>query len=592
MLCLFLSSSLFAQLSIQEEVVVTGHAAPVPFENLARSIRVISRQEIEELPVQSISDLLRYASGVEVRSRGPFGSQTDLSIRGSTFEQVLIMVDGIPMNSSQTGHHNGDFPLSLQDVERVEILLGSGSSIHGANALGGAVNLVTRTNAGGPIEMQASVGQFGLVSASARMPLARRQPLQSVSAWIERSSGFRFNRDFKNAGVRIHGAPNDRLRFQVAHLSRDFGADQFYGPSPSRESTDQTLLSLKSSLLQEESWKLDAQAAYRSHGDRFVWDLRRPNLVRNDHREHSIDGKAVLTWRAAEARRITLGVAAGQDWLRSSNLGTRQIEQQSIFFEGEQKLGERIRVFPGFRYDRYGAIGDAWSPSLSGLFWLSSSWKLHAYTGKSFRVPTFTERFYHDPNHAANPFLEPERAFETELGLKWVPGSNFSAALNLFRRVEKNAIDWVRSDPSRRWRTANFRELITSGAEGMFEYRSGSGTRIGANYTYLNPELRDRPLLSKYSLRLARHGISGSLVQPLPDRWNLGLHLSYRDHLDARNYSVADLRLSRDFGERNQVFLEISNLLNTKYEEIPGVVMPPAWVRLGLKLNLGRSDEP
>lgn len=105
-----------------EPIIVTASRIPSAFSHIGRSIIVITRDEIESANVQSVQDLLEYASGVDLRRRGPHGTQADVSIRGGTFEQTLILIDGIKINDSQTGHHNLDIPLQLDDVERIEIL--------------------------------------------------------------------------------------------------------------------------------------------------------------------------------------------------------------------------------------------------------------------------------------------------------------------------------------------------------------------------------------------------------------------------------------------------------------------------------------
>ncbi len=137
-----------AQQPIEEKVVVTANAYPVPFENLSRAVAVFTREDIDNLPARSIADILAQAASVDIRSRAPFGMQTDLSVRGSSFSQVLVLVDGMRINDSQTGHHNADIPVPLQDIERVEVLLGPGSSVYGADAFGGTVNIITRHHPG------------------------------------------------------------------------------------------------------------------------------------------------------------------------------------------------------------------------------------------------------------------------------------------------------------------------------------------------------------------------------------------------------------------------------------------------------------
>lgn len=571
-----------AQVPLSEQVVVTAHATPVPFKSLARTARVISREQIENLPIQSVADLVRYAASVEVLARGPYGTQSDFSIRGSTFEQVLIMVDGVRLNNPQTGHHNGDIPVALHDVDRVEVLYGPGSSLHGADAMAGAINIVTREN-DSRTEVQLSGGQYGLATASGSIHIPTG-PLRRISAWGERSSGFTSDRDFRHLGFRVDGGFGE-TRFQFAHLDKDFGAKGFYGPSPSREWTTHTMASVNSPLLHGEKWDLEARAAYRTHGDHFLWDVNRPGFAENFHRDHSVEGGAVLDWRLADKSRLTLGGNAGGDWIDSSNLGTHRYGRYALSVELEQKLQDRVVLYPGIRYDRYSNFGGAWSPSLSGLVWLSPTWKLRSSIGESFRIPTFTERYYQDPNHRAESDLKPERALGIEAGVDWLPSAQWSAFFTAFSRDERDAIDWVRVSDSERWRTANIRQVQTDGLEIGIRRSFDDASQIELQYTYLDAQLEAEELLTKYVSRFPRHSFSAATLFALPLKIRIGHGLAYKRRLDGSSYWVADLRASHQFSERVRVFGEISNYLGTEYQEIPGVDMPPRWLRLGLEFR-------
>ena len=152
---------LLGQDSLRETVVVTAYSSPVAFERLARGVTVINHEQIRRLPVQSVADLLRYVASIDVRSRSPLGVQTDFSARGAGFGQNLVLINGLRINDSQSGHHNGDLPVTLSDVERVEILHGTGSSVYGADAFGVTINVVTRRD--GESQVRISAGEYGYI---------------------------------------------------------------------------------------------------------------------------------------------------------------------------------------------------------------------------------------------------------------------------------------------------------------------------------------------------------------------------------------------------------------------------------------------
>jgi|GEM_PF-3739607 len=122
------------------DIVVTASRVPLTFSDLTRDVIVIGPEEIKNLPVNSVQGLLQYALGVGLEQRGIDGVQSDVTIRGGNSEETLIMIDGVGINDPQTGHHNLNLPVPLQDVQRIEILEGPGSSIYGANAFSGVIN--------------------------------------------------------------------------------------------------------------------------------------------------------------------------------------------------------------------------------------------------------------------------------------------------------------------------------------------------------------------------------------------------------------------------------------------------------------------
>src|SRR5581483_2343882 len=193
LLIVLAASPLHGQDRVREDVVVTAHAEDVPFETLARDVVVITREDIARLPGRSIADLLAYV-GVDVRSRGPWGVQSDFSLRGATFGQALVLVDGVRLNDTQSGHHNGDIPVPLDAIERIEILLGPGSSLYGADAFGGTINVITRRSSAYR-SAGFSGGSNGYVAGQAAMAGTAGRVHEAFAISAERSGGFEIDRD-------------------------------------------------------------------------------------------------------------------------------------------------------------------------------------------------------------------------------------------------------------------------------------------------------------------------------------------------------------------------------------------------------------
>ncbi|MCD8261269.1 MAG: TonB-dependent receptor plug domain-containing protein [Bacteroides sp.] len=180
-----------------EEVEITGSRAPLTLNEAARMVTVLSRQEIETAPVQSVNDLLKYAVGVDVRQRRDMGIQTDITIRGGTFEQITILLNGININNPQTGHHTTDFPVDIHDIERIEILEGPASRVYGTSAFTGAINIITRTVQENNLSLHISGGQHGFFTGGTSLGYRKKSVTTWVSGRYSRSDGYIRSSDFE-----------------------------------------------------------------------------------------------------------------------------------------------------------------------------------------------------------------------------------------------------------------------------------------------------------------------------------------------------------------------------------------------------------
>ena len=465
--------------SLDERVVVTGTAAPATAGAVGRTLAVITAEDLVGLPVASVTDALRLLPGVWVRQRGPFGSQTDISLRGASFGQTLVLVDGVRINDPQTGHHNGDLPVALEDIARIELLAGAGSSLHGADAVGGVINIITKRDAEAPTARLAA-GEYGLVQSAAAWRPANLSIVTGLSASVDRSSGFAPARDFLHQQVRT----DLRLRstsVALAYLDKDFGAAGYYGPAPSHEATTQFLASARNQRRINPDWTMTTDAWYRNHSDEFLYDPRVLGAQPNRHRTHVVGGGVRFGGRLAQSMRLTSGIEATADWLRSSALGDREEGRVSAFAELEARAG-RLLLYPSARVDSYSTFGSAFSPSLAVALPVRPRVKWRASVGRAFRVPTFTERFYTDPNHLANDALAPESGWTADTGIDSYLGGTWVGTVTGFVRRERDVIDWVRPDATVRWRTANIRDVHSHGFETFVRGQHGP-VSLGAQYT-------------------------------------------------------------------------------------------------------------
>ncbi|OFW16145.1 MAG: hypothetical protein A3F70_02740 [Acidobacteria bacterium RIFCSPLOWO2_12_FULL_67_14] len=575
-----------AQGPYRQDVVVTAAAVPVELGSITRTVTVITRDQIERLPVHSIADVLRIAGSVDVRARGERGIQTDFAVRGAGFGQMLVLVDGVRLNDAQSGHHNGDIPIPLDAVERIEVLHGPGSSLFGADAFGGTINVITRSSAPA-FSASAAAGSFGLASARGQVGAARGAIRQVLAASAERSGGFMFERDYAVAGLSSRTSFGGEGQILASYLWKDFGANGFYGNAPSHEWTNQTLVAADRRFGMWGRWQVGGNLSYRTHGDHFLFDVRRPGVAENRHRTHAVLG-AVRGSRSTGSRgSLTAGIEAGSDWLRSTNLGDHDTRRVSAFGEWRVTAGASTQVDASVRVDRYTEFGTAWSPSVGVGWWPGRALRLRASAGRAFRVPTFTERFYSDPANWARPEVGPETSWAGETGADILLDERWMLSGTIFGRLDEDVIDWLRPNTSERWRTYNVRDVDTIGVEVTMRRTLADGSFVQAGYTRLDVRAAAVTQLSKYVLDYAPHSLAVAASIPAPIGLRVGPRLEYKHRTRSTgesDYLVADVRVSKRFGVY-EVGIEGTNLTDASYQEVLGVAMPGRAVAVSLAIR-------
>ena len=574
------------QAPFRQDVVVTAAATPVELSTVTRTLTVITRDQIARLPVHTIADALRLISSVDVRARGERGVQTDFAIRGANFGQMLVLVDGVRLNDAQSGHHNGDIPLSLDAIDRIEILHGPGSSLFGADAFGGTVNVITRRDpapASGVLELGAVSSPDGvdhpagvLVAGRGQVGVARGAVREVLAASVDRSSGFMVERGFTTAGISSQTSIRERTGVLASYLWKDFGANGFYGNAPSHEWTNQALFAVDHRIGIAAGWQLQANTSYRTHGDHFIFDVRRPGVSENRHRSHAAIGAIRGSRGVGDRGSVTLGLDAGSDWIRSTNLGNHDIHRISGFSEWRHAPVANVQLDASLRIDRYTEFGTAWSPSLGAGWWPSTAIRLRASTGRAFRVPTFTERYYSDPANLARPDVGPEHAWAWESGIDIFPSDRWTFGATVFGRLDHDVIDWLRPSVADRWQTYNIRDVDTVGLELTARRTLADGSFVQAGYTTLDVDAAAVTQLSKYVLDYAPHSFVAAASIVLPAALRVAPRLEYKERTRSTgtsDYAVFDVRVSRQFG-LYEIRLEGTNLGDAAYQEVLGVAMP------------------
>ena len=588
-LMLAASAPLAAQTTVppyRQTVVVTAATTPVELGSVTRTLTVITRQQIDVLPAHSIAEVLRLVGSVDVRARGVRGIQTDFAVRGANFGQMLVLVDGVRMNDVQSGHHNGDIPVALDEVERIEILHGPGSALFGADAFGGTVNVITRRRVERPT-VHVQGGSFGLASGRGAAGFESGQVRHTIGAAAERSSGFMYDRDYASLVARTRTSFGDRSGLSIAFLRKEFGANNFYGGNaPSREWTNQTLVA-GDHRFQAADWAFSARGSYRTHGDRFIFNQLNPALSDNRHRTHAVLAE-IATSRRVRAAILTVGAETGGDWIRSSNLGDHEIGRISAFSEWRQPIGQRVQLDGALRVDRYSQFGASWNPSLGIGYWPTQALRLRASAARAFRVPTFTERYYSDPANLARAEVGPETAWAGEGGADLFLDNGWMIQGTFFGRADSDVIDWLRPTPTVRWQTYNVRDVDTLGVEVGAQKTFAGGGFVLAQFTGIDLDAAAVTQFSKYVLDYAPRTFTAAGFLPLPGAFHIAPRLEYRRRsrpAGTSDYVLFDARVGRRITRTLDLYVEGTNLFDREYQEIAGVAMPGATMAVGLALR-------
>jgi iron complex outermembrane receptor protein len=551
---------------------VTGTYEPIPLEEADRPVRSFDVRNLE-LVTNSFADLLKLDPSLDLRQRAPNGVQADLSIRGANFGQTLVLLDGLRLNDVQSGHHNLDLPVPLESVSRLEVLKGSGSTLYGSDAVGGVVNFITRAPETSELRLRAAAGNFGVNQERGNFSFVRGHIGQQLAFARDFSSGFIPNRDYRNLSLAstthfISAAGEGAV--VLAHNDRPFGAEQFYGNFNSWERTKTWFASARHSL----GRKTDASFAFRRHTDLFVLYRDRPQVFTNRHAVESFQAAVRRREELGANARLHYGVEGYRDSIVSNNLGRHDRARGAGYAALDVRALRRFSFSAGLRDEVFGSGNHEFSPTLSAGVWLAPAWKLRGSVSRAFRLPTYTDLYYHDPANLGSPDLRPERAWTYEAGIDWNRGGRIRADATVFQRRERDGIDYIRRSPADIWRATNFQQLRFTGVEAAVTIAPSGAQELGFSYTGLRgaQDALDG-VLSKYVFNYPVHqgvvswraALRGGIVA----RTRVGV--VQRFSRDA--YALWDIYGASTRG-RFRPFVQVTNLTGTNYEEIPGVVMP------------------
>ena len=629
-----------------EEVSVTGSRAPLTKGQAARMVTVLDRADIAQAPVQSINDLLKYTIGVDVRQRGPIGAQTDISIRGGTSEQIILLLNGINICDPQTGHNAMDLPVDLNDIVRIEVIEGPAGRIYGTSSLVGAINIVTcprgeRLDVKGKrndqkLDMHMEGGSYGYFNSGFRYSLTSHLlPLtSSFSANYSRSDGWsrskagKLNTDYSGAKAFYQGQYEDetiKLNWHLGLSDKGWGSGTFWA-SPKWQADEQyehttKLFSAIQARTKQGPLNLNASLYWNQNHDRYEGYRNQAEKMKYNYNRTDVYGVSAGAYFDWQGGRTAFGAELRNEDLVSGNLGeplsqthhikgtdrdyTLGLNRTNISGYLEHNiLMDQVTVSAGLV-----AVKNTWSnmnmtvyPGIDVSYRPTPHWKLHASYNTSLRMPSFTEMYYKLQGYCADPHLKPEEMQAFELGLDYQL-SIINCQLSLWHHHGRNMIDWI-MDTSKgeeaEWQSVNHTTINSIGLEAsasinvpLFTHHYSLFT-VSYSYIHQNKQ-QEANIVSQYALEYLRHKLVANVQMQMTKRLSLGVNLRWQDRRgsytdfdglmhDYEPYALIDTRLT--WAEAKwKTYIEANNLLDTSYHDYGLVEQPGRWIIIGASLS-------
>ena len=633
-LLFFISNILLAQddeILELKEVVVTGSRLPITSNETGRNISVLKSDVIATLPVKSVDELLRYIPGIEAQSRNAFGAQSDIIIRGSTFQQVLVLIDGMRLNDPLTGHFNGYIPISPAEIDRIEVLRGPAASMFGADAVGGVVHIITKTFSRQKAVQQAAnvdltVGENNLFSTQIGGYLSKNKfevglgAMNNVSDGHELPSGLRGDFDIKTISGSGAYQINDQWKIlgRVGYDHRDFNAQFFYTQSPfdqSRETVSKFWSQLKLRNDRGES-VTDIDLAYKRTGDIFVFNPDFPST--NEHTTRFTNFQINHFKNLKNRFGIAYGLQADQRNIVSTDRGDHENFHVGVY--GVLNYSSKdFNINGSLRLDYDDNYDLELVPQINTSYSLGK-WVIRGAVGRSIRAADYTERFISTNipgpltpgRNLGNPNLRAESAWSFEAGLDYFPISGLRFVATGFLRKSSDLIDFVITneteisnndnlEPGADYFWAqNIEEVTTNGIEFEAWYQkrlfNNSDLHFNLGYTFLNTDNSSGDV-SKYISNHARHLFSNNVVWNLR-RWEFSINGLYKarneDIAEAigsvlkPNYTVWNTRVGFQVINNLGIHIELRNIFDEQYSDILGAKMPGRWMMGGVSWRLAK----
>lgn len=631
-----------AQEAVLDTVVVSASRWETSLESANRNVVVIGNKEIENAPTESVAGLLDFVVGVDSRQRGTFGLQTDLSINGGTFEQVLVLLDGVRLTDPQTGHHIMNLPIQKSDIERIEVLLGGGTYIFGGNAFSGAINIITKKSKKDQLSVDFEGGSYNSYQASVKQDLKGQNHSSSLSFSTLSSDGFKRNTDFKKNNLfgQTHIKLKDqKLDVNAGYTWQEFGAQNFYSSNfPTQFEKTRTLF-INTGLKSGDKIKIDRQVYWRRNWDEFQLFREGDDFYtyeqglfidgtdtvpawytsHNYHRSDVIGGKLNIGFESKYGR-TSIGSEYRFEGVVSNNLGepmedainipgsrgsyTLEATRENLSLAAEQsKDFERLSLSLALLANYNTDYDLDFYPAVTAGYAIGKKQRVYASFNRSFRLPSFTDLYYRLGGATGSKDLRAENSLNYEVGYKTF-SKNVFFNINLFRRQGTDIIDWVQLCDTCGIIASNTTEVNFTGLNTNLKYSSEGFWEstlkidfVEVGYSYIQADEEDFDFESLYVFDYLRNKANLRVQHTFFKKLKLDYSISYQDRngtfidaetREAQEYEdvlLINARVSYAF-ELFNLYISGQNLLDRTYFDRGNVELPGSWLWSGVRFQL------
>ncbi|TDE12027.1 TonB-dependent receptor plug domain-containing protein [Dyadobacter psychrotolerans] len=634
-LSILFSQNIIAQEISLDPVTVTSSLTEKRASETGRNIAVIKGEYFQNLPVHSIDDLLRYVPGLEIQARGPMGSQSDIVLRGGTFQQVLVVLDGLRLNDPNTGHFNSYIPIASSEIERIEVLKGASSSIYGSEAVGGVVHVISKAFAAklksgdqeagssnkAALNLGLTGGEYGLRNANVgafvqRNKLAVSGGLVSNNADGVQQRGSRGYFHNNTASVSANYAlSNDwNVAVRSSYDRRDFAAQNFYTTSIADTANEQVKTSWNQLKVGYKKGKsaFSLDGGYKYVKDQYLFNTR---SIQNISKSQLWQG--LFTWQQTFTENTTLvtGLNYQNKNISSNDRGDHSINQLAPFVSFSQRIGRYLTVSPSIRFDWRERIGTEAVPQVN-ISYKKDILQIRGSAGKTIRDADFTERYnnYNKPivttgNKIGSPDLKAERSFSYEAGADLFL-RDFKLSGTFFQRLQKDLIDYTNTPYAQMPRNENLTPagtyalakniatVNTTGFEVDVQYTrliaENQKLWLTAGFTQLSSESSDvtptfyisshAKLLTNFSVLYQYAGFSFSVNGLYKSRAKQ--EATSLQAVVSKEYFVMNAKAEYAFLKKTLgIFVQADNVFDKNYSDLLGSPMPGRWLMGGIRYS-------